>query len=283
MTERFTFAFKDCGSVKSAQAFVESVFRLRDKINNEKLVYRGHGSTTYLLRPTIGRPHTYAGRTKTFSDCDERDLLHRFRRRAYPHFERSLSAGEALFIGRHYGLPSRILDWTANALYGLYFACISREKEPGIVWAMRQRPSALDPYDIAGYKSEDELFDAFLGDKRNTKLSTRTDDWVKVVYPIFNTPRIVAQDGTFTFHSNPWRALEQYRGVEFWSARTDIAALYSWRVEAKSKPRLIADLSGLGVTHRIVFPDLDGIARSLWETDVLWHGGSGVRKKTVLD
>lgn len=83
-------------------------------------------------------------------------------------------------------------------------------------------------------------------------------------------------------HSNPWRALEEYEGVEFWRQRTDIAALFCWRVEAASKGRIIADLSGLGITHRIVFPDLDGIARSIWETDVLWHPDSGGQPKVEI-
>lgn len=271
MGERVTFKFEKLGDVESAQGFVESVFRLRKATNNPKLVYRGHGSIEYRLKPTIGRSHSYAGRTKTFAPEDEKDLLHRFRRRAYPHFQRHLPAGEALFIGRHYGLPTRILDWTANALYGLYFACISRKDEDGVVWAMRQGPSGMNPYDVAHLETEHNLVNWLAGDGIDEPLGKKTEDWVKVVYPIFNSPRIVAQDGTFTFHSNPWRALEDYRGVEFWKQRTDIEALYHWRVKATNKPAVIEDLSGLGITHRLVFPDLDGIARSIWETDVLWH------------
>ena len=281
--KRVTFTFRRLGSVKSARHFIESVFHLRQATNNPKLVYRGHGDLTYRLLPSVGREARYASRKKLFSRTDEIDLLHRFRRRAYPHFGRSLSAGEALFIGRHHGLPTRLLDWTANALYGLYFACITKEKKDGAVWAMQQWPSALNPFEIASLESEEELANQYEGDKPDVPLGTQTHDWVKVVYPIFNSPRITAQDGTFTFHSNPWRALEDYKGVEFWSQRTDIAALYCWRVKAASKARIIADLSGLGITHRLVFPDLDGIARSIWETDVLWHGDKARRPKTALD
>ena len=32
----------------------------------------------------------------------------------------------------------------------------------------------------------------------------------------------------------------------------------------------LRELSGLGITRRTAFPDLDGVARSLWETQVLW-------------
>jgi hypothetical protein len=53
--------------------------------------------------------------------------------------------------------------------------------------------------------------------------------------------------------------------------------LYCWSIDRRHKPKLIADLSGLGITHRMVFPDLDGLARSIWETEVLWRSDSAIR------
>jgi len=89
---------------------------------------------------------------------------------------------------------------------------------------------------------------------------------------------MVAQDGTFTLHSNPRRPLDQYAGVLFRPRNLDISALYTWRISAKSKPAVIEELSGLGITHRMLFPDLDGIARSVWETDVLWVRNSAIAR-----
>jgi hypothetical protein len=60
--------------------------------------------------------------------------------------------------------------------------------------------------------------------------------------------------------------------VLFEKDNLDVSALYRWRIRARNKARIIAELSGLGITHRLLFPDLDGIARSLWETEVLWRG-----------
>jgi hypothetical protein len=41
-----------------------------------------------------------------------------------------------LFVGRHYGLPTRCVDWTSNCLKGLFFACRREFNKPGIVWWM---------------------------------------------------------------------------------------------------------------------------------------------------
>lgn len=95
---------------------------------------------------------------------------------------------------------------------------------------------------------------------------------IKIVHPFYNSPRLLAQDGAFTFHSNPHQAVEDHESRKFAARNLDIQALYRWRINAEDKPHIIRQLSGLGITHRAVYPDLDGIAKSLWETEVLWKG-----------
>ena len=43
-----------------------------------------------------------------------------------------------VFIGRHYRLPTRCVDWTTNPLIALFFACSNWQdlNEPGVVWWM---------------------------------------------------------------------------------------------------------------------------------------------------
>lgn len=255
-----SFAITDRVDLDAVDTFVREVSAVREDTDKHKLWFRGHSRSDFKLIPTIGRQAIYGGRVGRFDRSAEHELLHRFRRRAFPLDDRVQRAGYALFLARHHGLPTRLLDWTANSLYALYFACMEHADADGHVWAFRQRSYA-------------HVVDAFaLIAQRDEKLFAPKPLRVKIVHPVFNSARLIAQEGTFTLHSDPWRPLEEMATKRFDSRCLDIEHLYRWRIPADAKPALLRELSGLGVSHRSLFPDLDGIARSLWETEVLWNG-----------
>jgi hypothetical protein len=268
-TTHVTFDRHDRGKIVSVPEFLSAVLNLRHAEANQKLWYRGHPSWDYKLLPTIGRELSYAGQKVLVRREREIALLHRFRRRAYPYVGRIITVGEAIFLARHHGLPTRLLDWTANSLFALYFACVSEREElhgqDGRVWAMARQAGSgeheIDAFQLAGFPDEAALFKF---------LFPNSDDVIRIIHPFYNSPRLVAQDGAFTVHSEPDVPLENFAGRTFRYGNLDIGALYSWIIPGERKTMIIKQLSGLGITHRIVFPDLDGVARSLWETEVLW-------------
>jgi hypothetical protein len=93
---------------------------------------------------------------------------------------------------------------------------------------------------------------------------------IKIIHPFYNSQRILAQDGAFTLHLDPQYPLESLAGKPFASFNLDIERLYNWIIPAECKMDIIKQLSGLGITRRAVYPDLDGIAGSLRETEALW-------------
>jgi len=48
-----------------------------------------------------------------------------------------------IFVGRHYHLPTRCIDWTTEPLIALFFACCNDFDDPGVVWWM--------DYDVFSY------------------------------------------------------------------------------------------------------------------------------------
>jgi FRG domain len=267
MTASFDLCF--CGEIESVGALIAAASKVRQEGVKHKLWFRGHAKHEYKLEPTIARCQRYADREVFFNRFVEKELLNRFRRRAFPHDHHVTSAGYAIFLARHYGLPTRLLDWTANALFALYFSCIAHKDIDGDVWAFRQRDgnSGLDAFTLTERRTEAELF-AITGDEPE----------IRIVFPVFNSPRLVAQDGCFTWASDPWQPLEGLAGKPFKECALDIEHLYRWKIPCGCKAQILRDLSGLGINHRSVYPDLEGIARSLWETEVLWNGNLSTHK-----
>jgi len=122
-------------TVASVQEYMERIEQLKAK-HKSVTWYRGHSDHQFRLVPTIGRAHKFNGKEISFSEEQEGQLLHRFRRRAYPHVGRILNEWEGMFLARHHALPTRILDWTRLPLVGLYFACVQNQDLNGDVWVM---------------------------------------------------------------------------------------------------------------------------------------------------
>lgn len=283
-----------CGSITSVQDFVSSVLTQKRRLDDDRIWYRGHSKPNdaeheddrYDLCPSIGRVQKYCGIKYHFLEDDnykqESQILDRFRRLAYMQLNRMLSPWESLILARHYGLPTRILDWTASPLAALFFAARSNPRLDGVVWgfrhAKRTRHGDLRRYTLL---IDHDLLDDPSHPLRNPLSifppTREGGDAVKVVYPVYNSPRIVAQDGAFTWHNRPHRPLDEYasKAVEFDDARLDIDKLLYWRVRGTSKARILQELDSLGVSRMALYPDLDGLSGDLIERIILWSQKDG--------
>ena len=95
--------------------------------------FRGQSSSEYKLIPSIGR---------LFKEGEE-SVLKQYEKEIFEDFKRKYSMftdthpkndKEFLFLAQHYGLPTRLLDWTYNPLIALYFACCSNFSKNGVVY-----------------------------------------------------------------------------------------------------------------------------------------------------
>ena len=263
-----TFQFSDGRTIESVEQFLSEI-RAFAGANNFDCYFRGEPKLSETLQPSIGRRHYYAGKSITFTAEQERRMLHRFRRHAYSHFQRVPTEWETLFLARHHGLPTRLLDWTSNPLVALYFAAFHENEEvtyqsrqargatvklnlDGTVWAIRRQ--ARDEHDL----------DVF--DERVSPLDVRG---IKLVYPFYPTPRMTAQSGMFTLHGDPWADVIKCAGKRYRLSELDIADLRRWTVTSRCKSEVILDLERMAVNSRTLFPDLEGLAKGLWQTEII--------------
>src|ERR1039458_8369661 len=80
--------------------------------------FRGQADHSWNLEPSLSR----LGKLNT-----ELQLIKQFKQNAHQFLERSspLTEYDWIFLMQHYGVPTRLLDWTENPLIGLYFAVMS--------------------------------------------------------------------------------------------------------------------------------------------------------------
>jgi hypothetical protein len=68
----------------------------------------------------------------------ERDMLSQFRT-AGAAFLTGYSRTQIYFVAQHYGMPTRLLDWSTNPLAALFFACEGQDDQDGYVYAMNAK------------------------------------------------------------------------------------------------------------------------------------------------
>jgi FRG domain len=219
----------DIDSVSTLVQFVEEV-------GGRYHIFRGQQQDHPLL-PKIAR-----GALKGDFLAQEQRLLREFKIRSTPYVDTAKRDDwDWLAIGQHYGMATRLLDWSANPLCALWFAVKDgpKDNEDGVVWMFSHEAD-----DIAEQDSESP----FEGSR------------TKLFQPKHLTRSIVAQNGWFTVHkyipdSSGFVAFEKNR-------------LYKQECKRLRVPRsrfllLESQLDRIGINESTIFPNIEGLCRYL--------------------
>lgn len=213
--------------IDNVQSFVSEVLKMHE--SNETLIFRGHASTSYELKPGIGR--------KNYSEDIERKVFYDFKRQYFSYIsERPTSDMEILFLAQHYGLPTRLLDWTYNPMISLYFACESKPDDDGCIFVVSLR----------------KLFFADADDDRGAPQTLKEIMSIKepmYVMPNYTDTRYKNQKALFLLCNKPYKKFT--------------AIKKTFIIKKESKEKILNDLALLGYDKTLVYPLLDNLCSDI--------------------
>ena len=137
-----------CYTIKSLADYVEQINSIKlvpsGLSSPPRLLFRGHSNCEYQLVSSLGRRLSKSWQTswKTV----EQSLVETAQQKFPMLFPSSDYPAILLAKLQHYGIYTRMLDFTDNALVALYFSCCSKEDTDGEVLAVSaQTKSAYNP------------------------------------------------------------------------------------------------------------------------------------------
>ena len=249
--------------------YVALVETLREKAKGP-LWYRGAGRVTYKLTPSLFR-HS---RSKSIEDylTLEGDLLSRFKQRSIPFQARPMTdEWDLLFFMQHFGIPTRLLDWSESPLMALFFAVTSAPHSLGDrgkpVFSNDAAIWVLDPFQWNKRAVDLRSFDGKIlttDDANAGSYSPVGDcsvmkDFPIALYGAHNSQRIVAQRGAFVCFGKDTRPMDEI----YTSESFEKGSLTKISISKGKLPHFHDALKNHGITDSVVFPDLDGLAREI--------------------
>jgi FRG domain len=209
-----------------------------------RLWYRGHADLMWRLRPSALRYETEDRRNTALTLIAEFQRVGEIKLPRPPSFDEALKWVQ---LAQHYGLPTRLLDWTESPTVALFYAC-QNERCDGVVFMM-------NPVDLnrASFPTRPRILDAHADAKiiaRYLSLTGNTDATPKrksvAINPVWNSERIMAQKGMFTLH-----------GTSFDLDNQQAPSLVAVPILKEAKPMLQQDLERIGVDEMSLFPELE--------------------------
>jgi hypothetical protein len=256
--------FTNSKPIKSLGEYIDAVKCISEYVpGNNMLWFRGHAKAAFRNLPIVYRPETWSNSKYNF--VSEFEAFKSFRLRSKITTE---CDSEYLPIMQHYGLPTRLLDWTESSLIALFFAINqSNICDNPVVWALN--PNAfnkilhnkncalylsgknahpmLQPY-IIPYSNPDDPTSDVVQDKL-------PENPIAVI-PERSENRVIAQRSAFLLFGKNQTPIEELSMCkEFYLSKIVIDNLFVYD--------LYRDLTISGIDYYTIFPDIHGLVQEI--------------------
>lgn len=250
-------------------------------------IYRGHPSVEYKLIPSIFRKfkqeddkHEYW----KYSLSNENEMYMHFIKEAklyIKNIDDNTNEGylEWMVYAQHFGVPTRLLDFTNNPLVALYFACSKEENKDGAIWIINlinykkiHSKVLKSESNLNEYTTKSELIYEVISELKNGTLNC--SKFPIQFIPYYLDERMSTQASSFLLWGQDERPfedmIEKENYINISSAKNGVSIEYEGKSEEfilkiliphEKKKTILEELDLLGVNPKSIFPGLDGIGK----------------------
>lgn len=270
-------------------------------LGEEELIFRGESDFNYNLIPSILRVKE---EEKVYNLLTyEKHMIKSFQKLVPNEFNEYESTIDLLSKMQHYGLPTRLLDFTFNPLIALYFSVIDSPNKDAKIYVLSHRVELEEKYNFIF----DETFESFDGQVHLCNLSDKYFHSLlmdleygglfssKIYHPKYISQREINQSAVFLVPNYKVSRLEiteegeQYidlneKDIKYLSdmqenirdIKSDYVLNYSelncklndgnslvLKIPNDLKKNILYELSILNITDDFVFPELNNISKKI--------------------
>jgi hypothetical protein len=227
--------------------------------------FRGHPDMAYRLAPSALRYDSAIDRDRALGLIAE---MKRFLEMKLPRPPAPDNDLGWMQVAQHYGLPTRLLDWTQNAAVALFFACYKDPNADGLVALVNpielnqntQKKSPRQSGSAIGSRAR--IFN-FERDQNIIKPYFRLDGRINLrgkqtiaIAPTWNNERIALQQGAFTLHGSRRFELDRHQAD----------SLLYVPILSEHKASLLNELERVGIGEMFIYPEPEHVCAHLRRT-----------------
>lgn len=256
--------------IKSLDEYVKIILDFYSTGNYTKhLFFRGLCDKSFDLLPSVFRPNKNKGKT-----YDEKTIYLDFMQYAPENnltYDFIRDSDKVLAEMQHYGIPTRLLDWTVNPLVALYFACLDSNNDGKVYifnpWKYNQ---TISNYSFPNNHDQNIYARSLLVYHWNDNDITLFN-YVKEKYPSLSTPFSLDYPFAYVAQFTNKRKLNQ-RGcfliygknkTAFEKMNVSKPFLKELLISKKEKKTILNQLNMMYINDYTVYPDYNGMEKMI--------------------